>query len=64
MTQVQDEVFRHLAPWRQKLLTLVKEANSAPDRPPQESDDGDHAELERSASEARRSRAGRNKKPI
>jgi len=64
MTQVQNDVFRHLAPWRQKLLRLLKEATSAPDRPPQESDDGDHAEPERSESEARRTRAGRNKKPI
>jgi hypothetical protein len=63
-SMAQDEVYRHLAPWRQKLLTLLKEAGSAPDRPPQESDDGDHPELERSASEARRGRAGRNKKPI
>jgi hypothetical protein len=64
MTEVEDPISRHLAPWRQKLLALLEEAKGASDRPPQESDDGDHPELGRSASEAPRARVGRNKKTI
>jgi hypothetical protein len=61
MREIEEELLQHLAPWRQKLLALVEEAN-APDRPLQESDDGDHAEPERTRSEANKPSSGGNKK--